>query len=170
MTEVAEKYLGNINQDQLLTQQVTQQKGSKSLLEVNLTESDRNKGRIFTQSTSGVAVGIVKSRDFQLKAGDVFQTNQGNLLLVNLTEETVMVLQFSEAIFADHTMNLVRLGHLLGNHHYPIKIEANKVYVRINSEAKVIISLIQELNLTGLTISWEQVSSLDGLTSHPHHH
>lgn len=112
----------------------------------------------------------MKGRDFQLKAGDVFQTNQGNLLLVNLTEETVMVLQFSEATFADNTMNLVCLGHLLGNHHYPIKIEANKVYVRINSEAKVIISLIQELNLTGLTISWEKVSSLDGLTSHPHHH
>lgn len=170
MTEVAEIYLGNISRDNLLAQKVAQARASDGLLEVKLTQSDRNKGRIFVQSTSKIAIGIVKSRDVQLNTGDVFQTNQGNLLLVNINHETVMVLHFAEGIISNSAINLVRLGHILGNQHYPIKIEANKIYVGLNIDRKVLIQMIEELNLTGLTITWEQVSSLEGLTTPKHHH
>jgi urease accessory protein len=170
MTEVAETYLGNIAQDNLLAQKVAQARKLNRLLEVNLTQSDRNKGRIFTQSVSGVAIGIIKSRDLQLNTGDVWQTSQGNLLLIHLDSETVMILNFAEAVTSNSAIKLVRLGHILGNQHYPIKIEANKIYVRLHSENKVIMQMIEELNLTGLTITWEQISSLEGLITHEHHH
>lgn len=161
MTEIAEIYLGNITQDTLLAEKVARRRESDGLLEVNLELSDRYKGRILTHSTSGVAIGIVKSRELQLRAGDVFQTDGDNLLLVHLKGETVMVLQFTTAIESHSAMQLVRLGHLLGNHHYPIKIEEAKIYVRLNSEHKLIERAIEDLNLTGLSINWERVDSLD---------
>jgi urease accessory protein len=170
MIEVAETYLGNIDRDRLLAQKVAQEKKSHQLLEVSLTQSDRNKGRIATELSSGVSIGIVKSRNLQIQEGDVFQTNQGNLLLIHLNSETVMVLHFTEAITHNSAMKLVSLGHLLGNHHYPIKIEEHKIYVRLTTESKVIIQMIEKLAIAGLTISWEQVSPLEGLIDREHHH
>ncbi|VEP16260.1 Urease accessory protein UreE [Hyella patelloides LEGE 07179] len=170
MTEVAEVYLGNLAQDNLLAQKVDKARESERLLEVNLQKSDRHKGRIFTQSTSGIALGIIKSRELKLQDGDVFQTTAGNLLLIRLEAETLMVLHFAEAINSHSAMKLVRLGHLLGNQHYPIKIEGHKIYVRLTTDKKVIIKMIEELNLSGLTIGWEQVSAFKDMINHSHHH
>jgi urease accessory protein len=170
MIEVAETYLGNIDRDSLLAEKVARAQKSQRLMEVSLTQSDRNKGRISTQLKSGTNIGIVKSRNRQLQEGDVFQTDRDNLLLIHLNSETVMVLHFAEATTNHSAMKLVSLGHLLGNHHYPIKIEANKVYVRLTTDSKVLIQMIEKLAVTGLTISWEQVSVFREFSDREHHH
>jgi urease accessory protein len=170
MIEVAETYLGNIDRDSLLAEKVDRAKKSERLLEVSLTESDRNKGRISTQLKSGVSIGIVKSRNLQLQEGDVFQTDRDNFLLVHLNSETVMVLHFAEATTNHSAMKLVSLGHLLGNHHYPIKVEENKIYVRLTTDSKVLIQMIEKLAITELTISWEQVSAFEASSDRKHHH
>ena len=170
MTKVAETYLGNIIRDRVLAQRLDRARESKQLLEVRLQESDRQKGRISTRTNSGVAVGIIKSRDFKLQEGDVFATRQGNLLLIHLAAETLMVLNFSAAVNLNSATQLVRLGHLLGNQHYPIKIESDKIYVRLTTDSSVITKAIEELNFAGLTISWEQVAEVTDMSQHSHHH
>ena len=165
MKEVAKVYLGNIIQDSTLAQKVTQ---ADRLLEVTLQESDRSKGRILAQSTDGVAIGIVKNRELKLQAGDVFQTTNGDLVLIHLKAETVMVLTFDEAVDLYSAMKLVRLGHLLGNQHYPIKIEGNKIYVRPMGDPCVLTRTIEELNC-GLTITWEQTNTMQDAIVHHHH-
>ena len=170
MREVAKIYLGNMERDSSLSSLVREARDRSRVLEVSLKKSDRNKSRILTKSTSGVAIGIVKSRDLKIREGDVFQTTQGNLIVVHLEAETLMVLNLTEVTESDSTIELVRLGHLLGNQHYPIKIEQQKIYVRLTTDKRVIISQIEDLNISGLTISWERVSSLSDAVVHSHHH
>ena len=96
MTEVAELYLGNITQDNFLAQKVVKAKESELIFEVYLQNSDRHKGRILAHSSSGVPIGIIKSRELKIQEGDVFQTTKGNLLLIHLEAEKFLVLSFAE--------------------------------------------------------------------------
>ena len=172
MTEVADIYIGNIERDNLLARQVASAKQQGTILEVTLQNSDRNKGRILTHSNCGVAIGIIKSRDFKLQEGDVFQTKQKQLLLVHLAAETLMVLSFADPIDAESTIELVRLGHLLGNQHYPIQIKERKIYVRLKNDTRVIQNAIEKLKIPNLTITWEKGDFLEEITitSDSHHH
>ena len=82
--EVAKNYLGNLSEDTSLAQKIETAKAKGNYLEVFLAQSDRQKGRIQAESTSGVNVGIIKNRDWSLRPDDVFQTESGQYLLIHL--------------------------------------------------------------------------------------
>ena len=151
MTEVAQTYLGNINENPDLSELVK----IETCLEVYLTESDRNKGRIHTYTDAGVAVGIIKSRDRSLHSGDLFKTESGNLLLVHLQEQQLLVLDFSRLETNISPTRLVYLGHVLGNHHYPIAIQDNKIYIQLVTDKNIIKKTISDLNIPDLQMSFE---------------
>ncbi len=168
MTLIAKKYLGNITQDAELLEKVNRAKSSNKYLEVELQKSDRVKGRILTKSVSGIAIGIIKSRELLLESGDILETDNGDLIGINLQEETFMVLSFTDS--NNEPLALVQLGHLLGNSHYPITIQDNKVYVKLVTNPKVIEQNIQHLNITGLEITYSN-QPIDCKYDHiPHHH
>lgn len=151
MTEVAQIYLGNINDNPDLAELVK----IETCLEVYLRESDRHKGRIHTHTDSGVAIGIIKSRDRSLNSGDLFKTESGDLLLVHLQEQKLMVISFSGLGINNIPAKLVHLGHILGNHHYPIMVQDDKIYVQLVTEQEIIEKTIKDLNIIGLKISYE---------------
>lgn len=155
MKEVAQKYLGNIAEDSTLEQRVKIARDTNLYWEVYLQPNDLAKGRILTKTTSGAEIGIIKSRDLVLRSGDIFETAIGNLLLIKLEAEKLMVLSFEQSLNNNYAMDLVSLGHILGNHHYPIKIDNNKIYVRLITDAKVLTKMIEELNIPGLNINFE---------------
>ena len=60
-------------------------------LSTNYRQRDRYKGRIHARSNSGIAVGIIKSRDRALESGDLFRTNSDKLLLIYLPEPELLI-------------------------------------------------------------------------------
>ena len=170
MTQVASNYLGNTERDPKLSKQVLQAKNEQTILEVTLTQSDRHKGRILTQTKSGAKIGIITNRQHTLTTGDVFATDSNNLVLVNLTAESLMVLKFEQPLSEISGEKLLLLGHLLGNHHYPLKIQKQKVYVRPTGDPRVIIQQINELDISGLTVSTEQIQMPEISAQPTHHH
>ena len=166
MTEVAQTYLGNINENPDLSELVK----IETCLEVYLTESDRNKGRIHTYTDAGVAVGIIKSRDRSLHSGDLFKTESGNLLLVHLQEQQLLVLDFSRLETNISPARLVYLGHVLGNHHYPIAIQDNKIYIQFVTDKNIIKQTIIDLNIPGLQISWKRQKADQEISFASHSH
>ena len=161
MTEIAQQYLGNIGKDSTLEERVNSARDNNLCWDVYLQKSDLGKGRILTKSDSGVEIGIIKSRDLILRSGDVLETAIGNLVLIKIESEKLMIITFEDSLDENYAMNLVSLGHMLGNHHYPIKIEQNKIYVRLISDAKVIVKMITELDIPGLKITFEANSDRD---------
>lgn len=166
MAEIAQIYLGNLGQDSNLAKLVS----DEVCLEVYLQQSDRPKGRIHAHTNDDIAVGIVKSRDRLLQSGDVFKTESGKLLIARLKEQELLVMDLSALNPNVAPFQLIRLGHVLGNHHYGIAIQNSKVYVQINNEPRIIEQIIKDLNIPGLQVTYETQSSLANLTFTSHHH
>jgi urease accessory protein len=154
MTELAQTYLGNLNEKPDLSHLLK----IETCIEVYLSESDRAKGRIHIDDDSGITVGIIKSRDWLLREGDVFHTQQGKLLLIHLQDTKLMVLSFSGLGTDVLPVKLVHLGHVLGNHHYPIVVENNQIYVQLVTDPAVIEQTIRDFNIPGLEINYEMRS------------
>lgn len=167
MTEVAQTYLGNIHQQPDLADLVDR----SNYLEVSLQPSDRTKGRIHAYTAKGVSIGIIKSRDRLIESGDVFQTQSQQLVVVLLPEEELLVLDFSQVAKNVAPVQLVYLGHLLGNHHYPIAIKENRIYVKVVTSSQVLERLLQEIAIPGLKINYQTgVQSEPNITFATHSH
>ena len=166
MTEIARTYLGNIDRDDQLVKLISQE----SYLEVILTQSDRAKGRIHATTNCDLTVGIIKSRDRLLESGDLFKTDSQKLLLVRLQEPRFLVLDFSTLQKDLIPARLVYLGHVLGNHHYPIAVRDNKIYIELTTEAQVIEKNIKDLQIPGLELRYETRQSDQEITFSSHSH
>ena len=151
MTEIAETYLGNINDNRELVKLIT----SEGCLKITLHFSDRHKGRIHTYTDSNLAVGIIKSRDRALQSGDLFRTNSGKLVSIHLQETEVLVIDLSGLDANVAPVKLIHLGHMLGNHHYPIAIQDNQIYVELVTNKTSIEKLLKDLNISGLKTSYQ---------------
>ena len=162
--EIAQTFLGNINRDARLKDSLT----ATSHLTIVLPVSARPKGRIRGYTNSGLAVGIIKERDRLLHSGDLYQTDSGKLLLINLEAQEVLAIDLTtiEATAAQ----LVRLGHVLGNHHYPIAVEGDRqrIVVPLTTDKATVENLIRSLNIPGLIISY-QTRSVDSAISFSQH-
>ncbi|WP_041933716.1 urease accessory protein UreE [Gloeothece verrucosa] len=171
MIELAETYLGNITENSSLSQRIEKALSDENCLKVYLNHTDSGKGRIHTHTTCGKEIGIVKSRDWSLQEGDVFETQQGKLLLVHLEQQKLMVIRFNLPV--NHPINLVHLGHVLGNHHWPIIVQNDKLYVHLAADEEVIEKTIRNFSIPGLEISYEWRRSGDKLVfceNKDHHH
>ncbi|WP_009630799.1 urease accessory protein UreE [Synechocystis sp. PCC 7509] len=169
MTQIANTWLGNYNIDATLAEQIEQERVAGDCLEVYLHPDNSSKGRIYARSTSGVAVGIIKERDRILNTGDVFKTEQGQLLVVHIEAQKVVVISFT-GVVGDRALELIHLGHVLGNHHYPILLEAGKIYVELVTPLEVITATIKRFNIPGLCVSYEVRSPDQKLIFSPHSH
>jgi urease accessory protein len=170
MTILAETYLGNQETDPALQQQVAQARQAESLLEVYLQTDDRAKGRIHAHSTTGVELGIIKSREQTLNTGDVFVTQPGQLLLIHLDAQTVMTLSV-RGDAAGHAIDLIYLGHVLGNHHWPILVHGDRIYVEMVADPALMEATVRQVEIPGLQIGYEVRSPATPLqfSAHTHH-
>lgn len=165
-THLAQTYLGNQLQDPQLAQRLA----AASPMEVTLEPGDRVKGRIYAQTTAGETIGIIKERHWSLAEGDVFQTTGGQLLLIHLQPQTVMVLQLNQPVSENNALALIHLGHTLGNHHWPILIEADKIYIQLAGDQTVIERTLRDFEIPGLNVSYTLRSPTQYLNFSSHHH
>ncbi len=177
---VADQYLGNVAENKELAIRISQARAEKTCLEVSIARQDCGKGRVFTQTEAGQAVGIVKNRSWRLRDGDALKSQSGQIVLVSLQSQPVIALQFERKAINTPT-NLLRLGHIIGNRHWPMIVKGETLYVEVADNAEVIESTLYEavktMNIQGLHIVREYKSaeqSLDFLTEsaedHPHIH
>lgn len=179
--ELAEHYLGNVNERTDVAAWVALAKQSGQYLEVQVERSDRIKGRIRTQTADGQAVGIVKSRDWLLKEGDVLETAEHKLVFVTIQPQEVIALKFDEGA-RNPAIALIHLGHTLGNQHWPISVHHDTLYVEQVAAAetmeKIIQNIVETLSIQGLSIHYETKSAADAvdfsgpstdISAHQHH-
>lgn len=174
--ELAETYLGNVNEQADLSLRVAQAKENGRCREITISRRDRPKGRILTQTVEGQSVGIVKGRDWLLQDGDVLETAQKYLVLVRIQQQQVIALRFEPGAH-NQAISLVYLGHVLGNRHWPITLQGESLFIELVAEAELMKSTIREmahtLKIEKLQISLEGRSAeaaLDFSTAHHHAH
>lgn len=181
---VASHYLGNISENQDIAIQVSQAQQQRQCLTVSIGRNDCGKGRVFAQTDTGQSVGIVKGRDWRLRDGDVLRAQDGQLIVITLQKQLVIALQFERK--AHNTpVNLMRLGHIIGNRHWPVTLRGETLYVEVAANADVVEATIREamqtINIQGLHIVREFKMAAQALDfaadasantseAHSHHH
>lgn len=172
--DLAQIYLGNCWQNPELQQQIEIARRSNACLEVELNLEDQRKSRIYARTISGEAIGIVKQRQEKLAEGDVFQTQQQRILVIHLQAQQVMMLSFTNEYTLHQpgdALKLIHLGHTLGNHHYPVLVAPDKIYVQLSGDPTRVESIIQSFAIPGLQITYETRSpdQLIEFTAHDSH-
>jgi urease accessory protein len=151
--------LGNIHTDPALAAQVSTWQQHGGLDEVTIDEREARKSRLRVQTVKGREVGILLPRGTVLAAGDVFavEGEEGGVL-VHLALQEVMVL--TPLLCVDTVEQLrraVRLGHVLGNQHWPVAVVGEQVLVPVALDRAVMETVLRTHHLTEhFSIRYEQ--------------
>jgi len=174
---VADTYLGNLHQNPTLASKINLAKP----ITVEISQQDCRKGRIFVKAETGESVGIVKSRDWLLKDGDVMATQSQQRVIIQLQQQQVVAIRF-DPLAHNHAVHLVYLGHVLGNHHWPITVQGHILYVELVTDAEIVESTVLEIvkmhDIEGLSLCVETRNAEQFISfeqqqdrhSHAHHH
>ena len=160
--------LGNIHQDSDLAAQVTQWKQAHQLEEVTINEREAQKSRLRLQTATGEDLGLVLPRGTEIADGDVFTfTDKAGGLLVHLALQEVMVLTLRSGLSLSEQRHwLVRLGHVLGNQHWPIASDKDAVLVPVTLDRAVMETVLRTHHLLEqFTVRYEQRSWPKGTQS-----
>ncbi|MBT9312241.1 urease accessory protein UreE [Leptothoe kymatousa] len=166
--DCTQNFLGNSLAIPKLQQDLDQARSNHRLMEVELAQADQKKSRIYAKTASGEAIGLLKTRDWQLTNGDVFQLEHDGFLLIYLKTQPLMTLSFDTP--SVEALKLIHLGHTLGNHHHPIVVTPEKIYIQLNENRDRLESAIKTFDIAGLKIDYETLSPDQTLTFASHQH
>ena len=114
---VADRYLGHRDESD-----VAERLSDANPLRVVLSDTDRRRSRVRTETVDGVDLGIVVSRE--LGDGDVLETDDGALVVVELAAVDALVVDFSEADIS--ATAAVAFGHAAGNRHWDLAVRGEE--------------------------------------------
>lgn len=86
---------------------------------VVLSDTERQRSRVRTETADGTDLGIVVAAD--LGDGDVLTTADGTLVVVDLAAVDALVLEFAGADVSP--LAALELGHALGNRHWDLAVQ-----------------------------------------------
>lgn len=174
---VIETVLGNVQTDPALSAEYRQWQTTGIVERVELTALDAQKSRLRATSDRGTELGINLERGTVLKDGDVLYRDSGKvwMILVRLKPEEVLRITILPTASDAELINVaVRLGHLLGNQHWPVKMVGRTVYVPVSVDKKVVETVLKTYDLPGIDYAFEAhaIGAIPPLqaTGHAHDH
>ncbi len=113
---VADTYLGH-RDDPAVDEQLT----AGEAITVVLSDLERQRSRVRTESADGQDLGIVVGRD--LADGDVLEAEDGTLVLVELASIEALALDFADSDVSP--IAALEIGHALGNRHWDLAVRGS---------------------------------------------
>ncbi|MBV0924021.1 urease accessory protein UreE [Halomicroarcula limicola] len=144
---VADSYLGH-REDSAVTDRLA----DADPLRVVLSDTDRRRSRLRTETTDGEDIGIVVARD--LADGDVLETDDGALVEVELAAIDALVLDFADADVSATTA--LELGHALGNRHWDLAVRGEEALFPVPDTRERMDAAVADLLPEGVTTRYER--------------
>jgi len=172
---IVEEVLGNVGEDARLGDLHRGWQAMGRTETVELTPMEAQKGRLRTVTDKGTPLGMSLGRGTILRNGDVLylDESEGRMIVARLKPVEVLVISVKPAASAAELLRVaVQLGHVLGNQHWPVKIEGTSVYVPVSVDKKVMESVLKTYNLQGIEYRFEQgsVGVIPRVVPHEHPH
>lgn len=136
---------------------------------VVLSDTERRRSRVRTETESGRDVGVVVGR--VLADGDVLETERGEFVVVELASVEALVVDFAGADDVA-TTTAVALGHAAGNRHWDLAVRGSEaLFPASESRDRMEATLTDELPV-GATVRFEAVppSTFDDADAADHSH
>ena len=172
---VVEDILGNTAEDSRLGELCRRWQETGRVEFVELTPLEAQKGRLRTVTDHGTRLGMSVSRGTVLKNGDVLYLSEpeAKMIVVRLKPEGILIVTVRPAASTEELLKVaVQLGHVLGNQHWPVKIEGMSVYVPVSVDRKVMETVLKTYDLPGIEVRFEHgnVGAISRIIPHAHPH
>lgn len=157
--------LGNIHTDPELRARVGMWRQEGQLDEVTVEEREARKSRLRLQTVKGRELGLLQPRDAVLAAGDIFALDgeQGGVLIHFALQEVMVLVPRPCSSGVERLRRAVRLGHVLGNQHWPTAVVGEEILVPVALDRAVMETVLRTHHLLDhFSIHYEQRSWPEG--------
>jgi len=159
---VAETYLGHRDDGT-----VAENLGASDFTTVVLSDTERQRSRVRTETTEGRDLGIVVARD--LADGDVLEAEDGTLIVVELAAIEALVLDFADSDVSPTAA--LELGHAVGNKHWNLAVREREALFPVTDSKERMETAVTELLPADVPTRYEYVPPTtfdDGGVDHTH--
>jgi urease accessory protein len=134
-----------------LADRVSQWEQAGILDEVTIDEREAHKSRLRLYTSKGRELGLHLARGTKLADGDVFALERevGGVLFHLSLQEVMVLAPLPCPNEAERLRRAVRLGHVLGNQHWPVAVVEQQVLVPVSLDRAVMETVLRTHRLSG---------------------
>lgn len=178
---VTREILGNVHSDPELGREAAEWAVGGRVEWVSLDVWQAQKARLRLRASGGTDLGCDLPRGTVLRSGDVLFRDAAwrHLVIVEVAQREVLVIRLLPQPPEAKVATALKLGHLLGNQHWPVRLVGDTAYVPVLIDRNVMRTVLQTHALDGITFAFEAAPtdldlplifpSLEG-RGHGHHH
>ena len=105
-------------------------------IEITRLESDRARIRKISDKGTDLALALIPGS--HINNGDVVLLTEEKMVIAKRLPETVAMVSLKSTISDDQLFDLgIKIGHVIGNMHRPIKIADGKIFFPIQSQSEI---------------------------------
>lgn len=106
--------------------------------EIQLSRLEADRTRIRKLSNKSTDLALTMEPGSHINEGDVLLLTEEKMVIVKRESENVAIISLNNDVSAKQIMETaIKLGHIIGNMHRPIKVTNNKVYFPIQSDSEI---------------------------------
>ncbi len=161
---VIRQVLGNVREDLLWGTRSEAARAANKLDTVMVEPRDVEKRRLRAVSSFGVELGIALDSGQNLRNGDVleYDPDSGEMMVVGLSGQRLLVLTIEDGEPDEIVERGIRLGHALGNQHWPAVVDGRRVEVPVQIDESVVSTVLESHNLDGVTYEFVDAEGTEG--------
>lgn len=170
---LVEQILGNTHEDANLAAQANEAAKQGGLESVRLSFADAQRGRMKVTTDAGTDVGVSIGREGGLHDGDVLFADGQKVIVVSVQSPEVMAIRPPSGLGPQEMFEAgVRLGHVLGNQHWPITWRDGNCIVAVTVDRLVMETVLRHHGVEGLEHEFVGIEPEELAAAHqePHEH
>lgn len=162
------KILGNIHSDSGLYEKYQYMLKKDKVEKIELSRLQADRTRIRKVSDKGTDLALTLNPGSHIYDGDVVLLTEERIIIAKRGSENVAIVSLNKDISAEQILETaIKLGHIIGNMHRPIRVVNNKVYFPIQSDSEIELfkklsyNLRQDIDIKTENIIFEADSGYD---------
>ena len=162
------KILGNIHSDSDLYEKYQDMLKKDKVEKIELSRLQADRTRIRKVSDKGTDLALTLNPGSHIHDGDVVLLTEERIIIAKRGSENVAVVSLNNDMSTEQILETaIKLGHIIGNMHRPIRIVNNKVCFPIQSDSeielfkKLFYNLRQDIDIKTENIIFEADSGYD---------
>lgn len=173
---VVNNIVGNLHDTEDLALEVQRLEKQDKVDRVHIPFHDAGRRRLRVTTEGGLNIGVDLADGTALQDGDVLVGEEGTdrLIVIEVAPSEAMALTVSADVPPAELFEFgVKLGHMLGNQHWPITIRDNVVYAPLTIDHKVMETVVKTHGFEGIDFKFVPVRPGEVPTAMPkieHHH
>ncbi len=126
--------MGNIFDDKKLLAKFNQMEYQKSCERLRISRLEMERSRIRKKTDLGTDIGLILDSGTKLHHGDIIVSNLKKFIIIEQLPEKVISIKIRKL---ENSVELVTLGHIIGNRHKPIVIQDDVLSFPIQADSEV---------------------------------